>query len=202
MLHWGIVTLLRSQHFQVLPSSTTLPHWTRRQARDQTQVQPKDVWLMGHCGKDTTFPKEVMIDLECSPPPHSHSQDRGGDLQAHLECLQHHLETFQSFCRHLPPLLQMGKFLAHLGDPQLASQQNDFSRLWNSAGPMLPGLLICHNCQRFSMTNSMQTMRLIIVGPGRGWKQSPNQLEANRIHREAICPKHGAAQLQYVQQVE
>ena len=32
--------------------------------------------------------------------------------------------------------------------------------------------------------------------------QSPNQLEANRILLEAICQKDGAAQHQYVQQVE
>ena len=56
---------------------------------------------MGHLGQDTISSKKVMVDLKCSPL--SNSPDRGRHLQAHLECLQHCLETFQSFGRPLPP---------------------------------------------------------------------------------------------------
>ena len=50
---------------------------------------------MGHRGKHLISPKEDMVDLKCSPL--SNSQDMGHHLQAHLECLQHRLETTQSF---------------------------------------------------------------------------------------------------------
>jgi hypothetical protein len=70
---------------------------------------------MGHRGKDTIYPKEVMVDLKCSPL--SNSPDRGRHLQAHLECLQHCLEAFQSFGRPLPPRHRMDNFPAHLEDP-------------------------------------------------------------------------------------
>jgi len=113
------------------------------------------------------FPVEVMVDLECSPL--SISQDRGCHLQVHLVCLQHPLETFQSFSRQLLPLLHMDKFPAQLGDPPSVSQRYHFSRLWNRAGQMSPGLGICPHCQRFGMTNMMQSMRAMIcrtwVGP-------------------------------------
>ena len=74
---------------------------------------------MGHRGKHLISPKEDMVDLKCSPL--SNSQDMGRHLQAHLECLQHRLETIQSFGRPLPlPLLQ-DNFLAHLEEPTLSS---------------------------------------------------------------------------------
>ena len=122
---------------------------------------------MGHHGKDTTSPKEVMVHHKCSPL--SNSLDRGCHLQAHLGCLQHRLETFQSFGQPLPPLLHTDDFPAHLGDPQLASQQTDFSPQRNRVGQMLQGLRTCPHYQRFLMMNSMQIMRTMIrltwVGP-------------------------------------
>jgi len=93
------------------------------------------------------------VDLKCSPL--SNSQNRGHHLQAHLECLQHHLKTIQSFSRPLPPQLLMDNFLAHLEDPPLAFQRNDSSQLWIRAGRMLQGLRTCPHYQRFLMTNSM-----------------------------------------------
>ena len=41
-----------------------------------------------------------------------------------------------------------------------------------------------------------------VANTRQGQRQSPNQLEANRILCEAICQKDGAAQLQCIQQVE
>ena len=91
---------------------------------------------MGHRGKDTISTKEDIVDLECCPL--SNSQDMGRHLQAHLECLQHRLETIQSFGRPLLlPLLQ-DKFPAHLVDPPLGSQRNIFSRLQNRPRTEVP----------------------------------------------------------------
>jgi len=108
--HRGIVTRLRSHHFQALPSLTTLPHSTLHQVRNEARVvQPKDIRVMGHRGKDTTSPKEDIVDLKCSHL--GNSQDRGRHLQVHLECHQHRLETFQSVGRDLPALLHTDKSL-------------------------------------------------------------------------------------------
>jgi hypothetical protein len=74
---------------------------------------------MGHRGKDTISPQEVMVDLKCSPL--SNSPDRGRHLQAHPECLQRSLEAFQSFGRPHPLRHHMDNFPAHLDDPSLAS---------------------------------------------------------------------------------
>jgi hypothetical protein len=82
---------------------------------------------MGHRGKHMISPKEDMADLRCSPL--SNSQDIGRHLQAHLECIQHHLETILSFGELHPPLRHQDNFPAHLGDPPLASHRNDFSHL-------------------------------------------------------------------------
>jgi len=132
----GIVTLLCSHHFQVLPSSTTLPDSTWNQALNHALVvQPKDIIVMRHRGKDTTCPKKDIVDPKSSPL--SNSQGRGRHRQAHLKCLQHWLETFQSIGRHLPPLLNTGKFPAHHRDLTLASEENNSSRLRNSARQML-----------------------------------------------------------------
>jgi len=149
--HRGIVTHLPSLHFQALPSSTTMPHSTWHQAHNQALVQPKDMQVMGHCGKHTTSPKQVLVDHKCSTL--SDSPDRGRHFQAYFECLQHCLETFQSFGRPLPPLLHTDNFRPHLGDPPLASQRNDSSWQRNHAGQMLQGLWTCHHYQRFLMMN-------------------------------------------------
>jgi hypothetical protein len=126
---------------------------------------------MGHHGKHMISTLEAMVDLKCSPL--SNLQDMGRHLQAHLECLQHGLETIQSFGRPLPlPLLQ-DNFLAHLVDPPLASQRNDFSRLRNRAGEMLPPLPICPHCQRFPITDTMNNMRVTICLTWAGPKAQP-----------------------------
>jgi len=79
ILHWGIVTSLRSHHLLALPSSTTMPHSTWHQAHNQALVQPKDIWVIGHCGKHMISPKEVMVDLKCSLL--SNTQEMGHHLE-------------------------------------------------------------------------------------------------------------------------
>jgi len=54
--HRGIVFRPRSHHFQVLPRSTTMPHSVWLQAHNQALVEPKDIWVMGHCGKHMISP--------------------------------------------------------------------------------------------------------------------------------------------------
>jgi len=124
--HQGIVTRLHSHHFQVLPSSTTRLHSTWHQAHNQALVRLKDIRVMGHRGKHMISLKEDMVDLKCSPL--SNSQNMGRHLQAHLECLQHCLQTIQSFGQTLSLLQLQDNVPACLVDPPLASQRNDFSR--------------------------------------------------------------------------
>jgi len=174
----GIVTRHCSDHFQALTSSTTRLHSTWHQAHNQVLVKPKDIRVMGHCGKDMISPKEDMVDLKCSPL--SNSQGMGRHPQAHLECLQHRLETIQSFAQHLPfPLLQ-DNFLAHLVDPPLASQRNDFRWLRNRGGPMLPGLPICPHCHILPMTNTLEIMRPTIHRTWAGPKAKPQSAWSKR----------------------
>ena len=201
ILHQGIVTHHRSHHFQALPRSTTLPNSTWHQAYNQAQVgQPKDISVMGHCGKNMTSPMVAMVDLKCSPL--NNSQDRGRHLRAHLECLQHRLVTIQSIGRHRPPPLHTDKFLAHLGDLPLGSKET----IPASCGTMQDR---CgRDCGFAPITsNFFRWIRCLywdrwFLGLGRGWRQGPNQLEANGIHLEAICQKDEAAQLWCLQQVE
>jgi hypothetical protein len=93
---------------------------------------------MGHCGKDMISPKDVMVDLKCSLP--SNSQDRGLHLQAHVECLQHHLETIESLSQPIPSQLLTDNFPVHWEDPPLPFERTDFSRRRNQAGQVLQGL--------------------------------------------------------------
>jgi len=178
ILHWGIVTRPRSHHFQALPSSTTMPHSTWHQAHNQALVQRKDIRVMGHRGKHMISPKEVMVDLECSPL--SNSQHMGRHLHAHLECLQHHLKTIPSFGQPLPPLLYQDIFPAHLGGPPLASQQNNFCQLRNCGGLTVQGLRIGLHCRRFPMTNTMEIMKLTIRRTWAGPKARPQSAWSKR----------------------
>jgi hypothetical protein len=66
------------------------------------------------------FATVAVVQLKCSPL--SNSPDRGRHLQAHIECLQHRLQTMQSTGQHCPPLLHTDNFPAYLGDLQFASQ--------------------------------------------------------------------------------
>jgi hypothetical protein len=54
--------------------------------------------------------------------PLSNVQDMGNHLQEHPKCLQHRLETIQSFGRLRPPQLHQDDCPAHLGDPPFAFQ--------------------------------------------------------------------------------
>lgn len=69
---------------------------------------------MGHRGKDRTFSKVAMVDLNFFLLSNSH--DRRHHLQAHLTCLQHWLEIFQSLGQQLLLLLYADEFLPHLRD--------------------------------------------------------------------------------------
>jgi len=159
-LHQGIVTGLRSHHFQALPSFSTIPHSPWHQAHNQVLVQHNDIWVMGHCGKHMISPKELMVDLKYSPL--SNSQGMGRHLQAHLRCIQHALKIIQPMGRYLPPLLHRDNFLAHQGVPPLSSEQHDFCQLQNYEGQMLQRLLICPHYLKFPVTNTMQIMRATI----------------------------------------
>ena len=167
ILPLGMVTCLCRQHFQALPSSTNMPHSTWHQVQNQAPVQSKDTRVMGHCGKHMISPKEVMVDLKCSPL--NNSQDRGCQLQAHFALLQHCLKTIQSFGWHVPPLLHLDNFPVHLGDPASASQWNVISWLRNCEGQMIQGLPISPHYQTFPMMNMMQIFSATIhqtwVGP-------------------------------------
>jgi len=158
--HLGIVTIFHCHHFQVLPSSITKLHSTWNQAFNQTPVRPKDIRVMANHGKHMISAKEDMEDLKCSPLSNSH--DLGHHLQAHLECLQHRLESIQSFGRPLPPPLQQDNFPANVGDPPFTSQRNDFRSVRNRTGQMLQGLPICPHYQICPITNTMQIMRVTI----------------------------------------
>jgi len=115
---------------------------------------------MGNRGKHMIFPKEDMVDLECSPLSNSH--DMGYHLHEHLQCLQHRLETILSVGRLRPLLLHQDNFVAHLADPLLPSQRNDFSRLQNRGEQLFQGLPICLHYQRFPMPHTMKIIRATI----------------------------------------
>jgi hypothetical protein len=85
--HKGTVTLLHSSHFPVLCSFITSLHSTSHTVRNLAAAHSKDMHIMGHCGKDMTCTKVVMVDLKCSP--YHSSQDKGHHLQVHHECLQY-----------------------------------------------------------------------------------------------------------------
>jgi len=191
--HSSIVTGLRKHDFQALTISTTLPHSTRDQAHNQTQLQPKDIGVMGHRGKDTIPSKEVMVDLKCSPL--SNSQHRGCQLQADLGCLKHHLKMMQSFGRHLPPQLHMAHFAAQLGDTPWSFQQTILARGGTAQDRCCRDRGFAPITRDFLWPIRCRLWVRWFVGLGQGWGQSSIQLEANGILLEAICQKDGAAQL-------
>jgi len=171
ILHWSIFADPHRHNFQMLPSSTTMPHSTSHEAHNHALVQPKNIQVMGHGGKHMISSKEVMVDLKCSPL--SNSQHMVHHLQAHLECLQHHLDTIQSFGRPLRPLLHKDNFPAHLEDHPFTSQWNDFSCMRNHRRWMLPGLRICPYHRRYSKTNMMQIIRAMVCQTWAGPKAKP-----------------------------
>jgi len=190
--HLGIVTCLRILHFKVLPSFITLPHSTWHQAHNQGVVQPYHIRVMGHCGKDTMSSKKVMVDLKCSAL--SNSPERGHDLQVHLKCHKHRLETLQSFGQHLPPRPNTDNVLGHQRATLLAYQQNDFSQIRNPGGQKLPGLWICPHVQWFLMTNSMQMMWVTIGQTGVGLKANPQSAWRKQNSTQSNFPKGWCSQ--------
>ena len=86
-------------------------------------VSGRIVWCFRtdlHFTDDMISPKEDMVEFKCSPL--SYWQVMGRQLQAHLECLQHCLETIQSFGRPLRPPLHLDNLPVHLRDPPLTFQ--------------------------------------------------------------------------------
>jgi len=100
--HQGMIPHLHSHHFQVLPSSTTLPHWTGHQAQNQAPVWPKDIRVMCYHRKHMSSPNTVTDDPKCSPLSISHGMSC--HHQVNLMCFPHRLETMPSFNSHLPPI--------------------------------------------------------------------------------------------------
>jgi hypothetical protein len=123
--HWGIVTCLRSHHFQALPSSTTPRHLTWHHVRNYALLHPNIIWVMSYRSRDATSPQEVMVDLKCSPL--SNSQDRGHHLMEYLKCLQPEQETIQWVYRRLPRSFHNENFAVSLWDLPLESKWNNFS---------------------------------------------------------------------------
>jgi len=138
---WSMVTWLCTHYFQMLPHSTTLPHSTWHQAHNQAPVKPKDIWVMGHCGKYMMSPKVVMVDLICSSD--SNSQDLSHLLHPHLECKQYNVENIQSLCRHGIAQLHQSQCPVPLRNPRTLSQPNNSSQQQLLTEQMLLGLLIC-----------------------------------------------------------
>jgi hypothetical protein len=148
---------------------------------------------MGHSGKDTISPKEIMVHYKCSP---SQQFTRQGQLSpgapqvppprsGHIPVIRPTSFTFTP-CRHLPDAPR---------EPPLASQRNNFIWQQNRAGEMLQGLRTCPNCQIFLMTNLTKIIRVMIRRTWAERKARPHQLEANAILLEAICQNDGAANL-------
>jgi len=176
--HQGIVTRLRMHHFQALHSSTTLPHSTWHQVHNQAQLQPKNIEVMGHCGKHIISPKEVMVDLTCSLL--SNWLDRGRHVQARLVGLRHCLQTIQSFCQNLPPLLHTDNFPVHLDVIPLAIEPSNLNQLRNRTGKMLKGPQTWPHNQRFLKTNSMLIKRTMITRTWAGLKVKPQSAWSKR----------------------
>jgi hypothetical protein len=163
-----------------------MPHSTSHQAYNQALVQPKDIQVMGHCGKHMISPKEVMVDLRCSPL--SNSQNMGHHLQEHLKCLQQYLEAIQSLSQHLLPVLHKDNFPAHLGDPPICLRKKHFqlaaeTQRTDVAGiadlPPLPDICYDEYDADYESDN--------LSDLGLGGRQRLNQLKVNKIFLDAIC---------------
>jgi len=152
--HCGIVAFPYSHHFQTLRGHSTLPHSKCDQAQNQAPVRPNNNRVIGHRGKHMVASKKVMKDLKCSPI--SNSRDKRCHLQVHHQCPQDHMETIQSFGRHLPAPLHKYNVPGHLGDHQSVAHSNNSGLPWNCSEQMLLGLPICPHVHRFLMTNVMQ----------------------------------------------
>jgi len=156
-----MVTRLHSSHFEALRSFIGTLHSTWHPVRNQPPAHVQDIPVMGHSGKDITSTKVVMVGLKCSPL--HRLQDKGCHPQVHRECLQDCLKTIQSIGQHLAALLlNLDLLPVHVGDPRVASQRNDSSRVRNSETDMSPGLRTCLQCPRFPTTIMMQMKKATI----------------------------------------
>ena len=116
---------------------------------------------MGHCVKDMTCTKVVMVGLKGSPL--CRFQDKGHQLQVHREYLQDHRKPIQSISQHRPALiLHLNLLQAHLGDPWLASQSNNSSCQQNHRKQMLQALQNCSHCRKCPLTIMMQVVSATI----------------------------------------
>lgn len=136
-----MVTLHSSNHSHTLPSSTMIHHPSWHQVLNQTPEPVKDFHVMTHHGKDMKFPRAVMVDLKWSL--HHMSQNKNHHLQAHLKCLQHHLESIHSCGAHLPALLYQGLLLTYMRDPLSACKAKDFCQQLNHRKLMSQGFQPC-----------------------------------------------------------
>jgi len=156
---------------------------------------------MGHSGKDMTCTKVVMAGLKSSP--RRSSPDKCRHLQAPRECGQVRWEATQSIGKHLPaPLLHLDLCPAPLGEPPIASKQQDPCRLPN------PENRCCKHCRLAPWAGDFLRQLWYawwegwFVGLGQCIDYTPSQPEANPLLLEAICQQDRAGQLQCVQQVE
>jgi len=128
--HMGMVTHLHSSHFQALGSLITIVHATWHTIWIQPRAQGKDIQPIDHSSIDITSTMAVMVGLKWYH--HCTLQEKSRHLQVQWACLQDYRETVQSIGWHHPVLRHhLGLLLAHLGDPQLASQRTDSSHKLN-----------------------------------------------------------------------
>jgi len=155
-------TGLHSSHFQVLRRLNRSLHSIWHTIRNQPPAQPEDFQIMGHSGNDMTSTNGVMAGLKWSAI--CSFQDYGCHLQVLWECLQDYQETIQSIHQYLPGLcLLLDLLVAHLGDPQLASQQNNSSGQPHCWKQKSLGLQTSRYCRRYHKTKRLPIMRAIIL---------------------------------------
>jgi len=116
---------------------------------------------MGHSGKNITSNNVALAGHKCSPL--CRFQDKDSHVPLHWECFQDYRKFIQSIGQHLPAqIFHLNLLMAHLGDPQIASQQNVSSHLQNCRKQILQGLEACLYCLRCHMTIIMEMMKAMI----------------------------------------
>jgi len=142
-----------SRHSAVL-SALSIQHDT---VRNQPPVQAMEIEVMGHSGNDMTSTKGVMVGLKCSPL--QRFQDKCRQHEVHRVCLQDCWKIIQSIGQHRWALIvHLNHLPAHQGDPWLAYQWKDSSRLQNCGEQMSQELHSCLHCQRCRTISMMQMM--------------------------------------------
>jgi len=82
-----------------------------------------------------------------------------------------------------------GKLAGAPGGPPLAWRRNHFCQQRDRGGRMLQGLQICPHYQRFSMTNTMQIMRVMIHQTWAGPRANPQSAWSEQNSPWSNCPK-------------